>query len=81
MQLFGIPCWATLGNERFGLVTIPDGVIELHLFVDADGGGELAERRARDAYSRDSRTIVTRRPEQNGTDWNDFLVAANRTAA
>lgn len=26
MQLFGIPCWATLGNERFGLVSIPESV-------------------------------------------------------
>ena len=43
MQLFGIPCWATLGNERFGLVTIPESVRELHLFVDNDAGGVLAE--------------------------------------
>nr|WP_239017840.1 toprim domain-containing protein [Sphingomonas aracearum] len=44
MQLFGIPCWATLGNERFGLVAIPESVRELHLFIDNDPGGELADR-------------------------------------
>ncbi|MCE3370507.1 toprim domain-containing protein, partial [Staphylococcus aureus] len=41
MQLFGIPCWASLGNERFGLVAIPDSVRELHLFIDNDAGGAL----------------------------------------
>ncbi len=39
--LFGIPCWATLGNERFGLAAIPESITELHLFVDADKGGQL----------------------------------------
>ena len=73
MQLFGIPCWATLGNERFGLVTIPESVTELHLFVDADAGGELAEQRAREAYARDGRSIVTHRPDIDGADWNDIL--------
>lgn len=51
MQLFGIPCWATLGNERFGLVAIPESVRELHLFIDNDAGGALAEQRALKAYA------------------------------
>ncbi|WP_233999792.1 DUF7146 domain-containing protein [Porphyrobacter sp. TH134] len=42
MQLFSIPCWATLGNERFGLVAIPERVQELYLFIDNDAGGALA---------------------------------------
>ncbi len=70
-----IPCWASLGNERFGLVSIPDSVRELHLFVDHDAGGELAEKRARGAYACESRTIVTRRPRGPGKDWNDALQA------
>lgn len=74
IQLFGIPCWATLGNERFGLVTIPESVRELHLFVDNDAGGLLAEQRARDAYAVDGRRIVTRCPPQAGDDWNDVLM-------
>lgn len=75
MQLFGIPCWATLGNERFGLVTIPESVRELHLFVDHDAGGMLAEERAREAYAFEGRRIVTRCPDRPGEDWNDVLVA------
>ena len=51
MQLFGVPCWATLGNERFGLVTIPESIRELYLFLDNDAGGDLAEERGREAYA------------------------------
>ena len=74
MQLFGIPCWATLGNERFGLVTIPESVRELHLFVDNDAGGLLADERACEAYACEGRRIVTRRPERTDDDWNDVLM-------
>ncbi|WP_454597690.1 DUF7146 domain-containing protein [Qipengyuania sp. SM2507] len=73
--LTGIPCWATLGNERFGLVTIPESVTELHLFVDNDAGGELAATRGLAAYARDGRTIQVRKPRSSDTDWNDELLA------
>ncbi|WP_408591311.1 toprim domain-containing protein [Novosphingobium sp.] len=74
-QLTGIPCWATLGTERFGLVAIPESVNEVHLFIDHDAGGVQADARARAAYSREGRTILTHRPPQPGTDFNDVLVA------
>ena len=74
MQLFGIPCWATLGNERFGLVTIPESVRALHLFVDNDAGGVLADERARKTYACEGRRIATRCPGRPGADWNDELV-------
>ena len=80
-MLFGVPCWATLGNERFGLVTVPDSVRELHLFVDHDAGGDLAEERAREAYAREGRHIVTRRPGRVGQDWNDVLQERHRASA
>lgn len=73
--LFGVPSWATLGNERFGLVSIPDSVHELHLFVDHDAGGALAEKRARKAYARSDRRIVIHKPDTPGFDWNDALMA------
>ena len=81
MQLFSIPCWATLGNERFGLVMIPESVRELHLFVDHDAGGSLAEQRAREAYALEGRRIVTRRPDRRGEDWNDVLMGRRLTSA
>ena len=70
-----IPCWASLGNERFGLVSIPESVSELHLFIDHDAGGELAEERAHSVYARENRNIITRRPRTHGADWNDALQA------
>ena len=72
--LTGIPVWATLGNKRFGIVAIPESVTELHLFVDADKGGEIAAERAFDVYGRNGRTIKVRTPSVPGTDWNDELV-------
>lgn len=76
--LTGIPSWATLGNERFGLVSIPESVTELHLFVDNDAGGDLAAQRGIEAYAREGRQIVLRRPSTPGTDWNDELIAWSR---
>lgn len=73
MQLFGIPCWATLGNERFGLVAIPESIRELYLFIDNDAGGTLAEERARKAYAAPDRLIHLRAPASPGFDWNDEL--------
>lgn len=81
MQLFGIPCWATLGNERFGLVTIPESVRELHLFVDNDASGRLADDRAREAYACEGRRIVSRPPDRTGDDWNDVLLRRMHAAA
>jgi len=79
-QLFGIPCWATLGNQRFGTAAIPESVTELHLFLDADAGGRLAERRARQIYTRPGLTIVSRFPESEEQDWNDVLRSKPKAA-
>ena len=79
--LTGIPAWATLGNERFGLISIPESVTELHLFVDHDDGGHLAVERGLSAYARKGRTIHVRTPFVRGTDWNDELQAWLRRKA
>lgn len=80
--LFGIPCWATLGNERFGIVAVPERVTELHLFVDGDKGGDLALKRGMEAYSRPGRTIIPHKPDRPDNDWNDELrELLGRTAA
>ena len=79
--LTGIPVWATLGNERFGLISVPESVTELHLFVDHDAGGALAASRGLAAYARDGRTIQVRKPSSHDTDWNDELTAWLRRKA
>ena len=76
-QLTGIPIWATLGNERFGIVTIPESVKQLYLFVDHDAGGDLAEAKAREHFQMPGRSIVARRPGRRGDDWNNELFRAN----
>ena len=79
--LTGVPVWATLGNERFGLISVPGSVTELHLFVDHDAGGELAASRGLATYARDGRTIQVRKPSSSDTDWNDELTAWLRRKA
>lgn len=78
-QLSGISCWATLGNARFGSVAIPDSVTELHLFLDADRGGDIAEARSRKDYALPERTVVAHRPPAPVKDWNDALRARHAT--
>ncbi|HEX8215048.1 MAG TPA: toprim domain-containing protein [Allosphingosinicella sp.] len=75
--LFGLPCWATLGTERFGLVALPEEVTELLLFLDNDAGGRRAEALAREAIGR-LRTITVHYPHSAGDDWNDVLRARLR---
>jgi len=72
-RLFGVPCWATLGTERFGLVALPREATELILFLDNDRGGRRAEKLAREAYGR--LVIEARYPPTPGADWNDVLCA------
>jgi len=78
-QLTGIPCWATLGTERFARVGLPLSVRRLILFLDNDPGGRRAEALAREAHRGTAVRIETRFPEAPGADWNDVL--RNRTGA
>jgi putative DNA primase/helicase len=70
--LFGVPCWATLGTERFRLVALPAEVHELLLFPDHDDGGRRAERLARAAFAHVP-LVKAHYPERSGDDWNDVL--------
>jgi len=70
--LFGIPCWAALGTERFASVAIPAEVTELLLFLDNDAGGRRAEALAREALA-SIPSIEAHYPRRAGADWNDVL--------
>ena len=72
--LFGIPCWATLGTERFGRVALPADTDALMLFLDNDAGGRRAEALAREAFDHRLR-ITAHYPPLPGDDWNDVLRA------
>ena len=73
-DLFGIPCWATLGTERFRQVSCAGPVVELHLFLDHDEGGERAELLARETFAHLPITVHV--PPRPGEDWNDVLRAS-----
>ena len=77
--LFGMPCWATLGTERFALVELPAEVAELHLFLDNDAGGRRAEALARGAHGQVP-SIEVHFPSRAGDDWNDVLRRGSRAA-
>lgn len=71
-QLFGIPCWAALGTERFRHVALPASVSMLLLFLDHDAGGRRAEALVRSRLG-EQVAIEARYPARNGDDWNDVL--------
>ena len=70
--LFGLPCWATLGTERFRVVALPPEVTRLALFLDNDRGGRRAEALARETFAH--LEVEARYPQRRGADWNDVLV-------
>jgi hypothetical protein len=72
--LTGIPCWATLGTERFARVALPGSVQHLVLFLDNDAGGRRAEKLAREAHQSSDVEIEARYPRHIGADWNDVLL-------
>lgn len=73
-MLFGTPCWATLGAERFSRAALPPAVRRLILFLDNDAGGRRAEALAREALRGADVRIEARFPETRGADWNDILL-------
>lgn len=78
--LFGLPCWATLGTERFAIVELPPEVRRLLLFLDNDAGGRRAHDLARKAFGA-ALSIEIHVPRRAGLDWNDVLRARLRAAA
>jgi len=76
-QLFGIPCWSTLGASRMHRVWIPDFVRELHLFLDNDDAGHAAGERT--AYAHRHRKVVLRFPPARFKDWDDVTRAGHRS--
>lgn len=80
-QLTGIPCWATLGTERFARIALPPSVERLILFLDNDQGGRRAEKHAREAQADSPVGIEARYPRLPGDDWNDVLLARGEDAS
>jgi hypothetical protein len=71
IRLFDMPCWATLGTERFSRIDLPPSVEQIVLFLDHDAGGRRAEMLARARFG--ARVFEAHYPPCAGDDWNDVL--------
>jgi hypothetical protein len=69
MDILGFPVWAVLGNERFGIVSIPAVVQRLIILRDPDKGGERASELAK-SQEREGLSVETLLPPGKGRDWN-----------
>jgi hypothetical protein len=81
MQLFGVPCWSTLGGGRMHRVWIPACVRELYIFADNDDAGRAAAERT--AQEHKHRRIIIRFPPDDFKDWDEVTAdhARQRGAA
>jgi len=69
MQLFGVPCWSTLGGGRMHRVWVPPSVRELFLFADNDDCGRAAVERT--AHAHRHRRVIIKFPPEGFKDWDD----------
>jgi putative DNA primase/helicase len=79
MQLFGVPCWSTLGAGRMHRVWIPASVRELHIFADNDDAGHAAAERT--ASHHQHRRVVIRFPPADVKDWDDVTAGRAKVPA
>jgi hypothetical protein len=80
MELTGVPCWACLGAERLGKLTLPVSVREVHIFADDDDTGVQHGTAAAKHYALSGRRVYLRRPRNSCNDWNDALLGQRRAA-
>lgn len=76
-----ISVWAVLGNERFGMVSIPDRVEHVVILADNDAGGARAVKLAQEGLVRPGRSIETRWPPSPHNDWADAWLAETASSA
>jgi hypothetical protein len=73
-QLFGVPCWATLGSKRLDAVQLPNNITRVHIFADNDDPGREGARNAIARYcDREFRDVTVHWPNDEYNDWNDVL--------
>ena len=73
--IHSIPVWAVLGNERFGMVSIPAHVTELVILADNDAGGKRAAALAQAGHKRGGLALRVIWPPAGCNDWADALAA------
>lgn len=78
MQLFNVPCWASLGAARMHRVVIPDVVRELHIYADNDDPGRAAAERT--AHAHRHRRVEIHFPT-GAKDWDESARSSQPVAA
>ena len=76
--LHDIPCWASLGADRFDQLIIPHSVTKLILAEDNDAPGLLAGNKAELRYQRPALQIVRCPPASPADDWAKVLKSQAR---
>ena len=72
-QLHGIPCWASLGAKRLGLLALPATVTTVILAEDNGAEGRKAGSRALHVYRDRGLTVRRMPPPKPFGDWADVL--------
>ena len=67
MELTGGPCWACLGAQRLGKLTLPVSVRDI--FADDDDTGVQHGTAAAKHYALSGRRVYLRRPRNSCNDW------------
>jgi putative DNA primase/helicase len=76
-EIFGTPCWATLGAARLSTVWLPDHIRTVYIFGDNGAPGHAAARKA--AAARSGLKNVIHFPPPEFKDFNDLLQSRRRT--
>jgi hypothetical protein len=78
-QLTGVPCWATIGAKRLGVIALPASVRRVHLFADNDDPGQQAVALATTNYTDSGRHVRRWWPPKQHKDWNDVITGECRS--
>ena len=79
MQLFDLPCWASLGGARLARVDLPPEVREVRIFADGDDPGKEAAEKAVRRFRREGLKARAFIPPNGCKDWNEALMAERQT--
>jgi putative DNA primase/helicase len=71
----GLPAWSAVSKSGFEGLLLPAEVREVVIVADhdANGGGELAARRAGERWAAEGRRVRLALPPEQGQDANDLL--------
>jgi hypothetical protein len=73
MELDCRPCWAALGAQRLGRVSVPSSVKRIHLYADNDRAGKACAQKAAAAFLMQGFDVTIHSPPKAVKDFADAL--------